>query len=450
MADTDKYLYTLQSCNPSSYSDIVSLAVPVTPSNYSGLIVSIVGQPQAETYLVVSLGLNSGLSTGWMPPLLAARLTSCADPDADKMYRVTNCQDPKSNRQVKLVAAQTIGDVLRFDGECTCWIVSELISTYDEVLTIAATYSTCSDCQEVVAAENCLFEERTIGYAVKVTLPKDEPPDRGYAECCNQGLVLASLSDTDPYMNDFTTIYFQRQTPADTVIYQIIGSMGTVALVDGTHGVLYDFDPLHTNTELSYFMVEWRKILNIWGEDTFTLRKVVTIAGIAINVDTPFSYKLENWTINKANGTTRIDCKQDGKLEAVDIDFKDSGFEHSLRLSGYFGNPQDKWVQENLIFSQKKGLKMFEGQITMSNNKEYVYQANNIPECMARELRDFILFSNELFISDYNKNNHSYRYELLPVVMNDSSGNEFEVLNRAIWINLVFTERSKNNRKTNC
>lgn len=451
MADTDKYLYDLVSCDTGSYPTITKLATAVNPSPYDGLVVSIVGQPQAEIYTVTPLGLNAALMSAWMPDLLVANLSSCADTDKDKIYRVVNCENLKDIRFVKLAAAQTIGDVLRFDGECTCWRVTELISTYDEIPVIASTFTDCSSCREVVVAENCLFEERTYGYAVMVRVPKDEPVDRGYNECCVVGKVFGDRSDTDPYKNDFTSVFYQRQTPNDTVSYEIIGaSTGTNALVDGTHGVLYDFDPLHTNPDLTYFKVEWRKILSAFGEDVYTIRKVTTIAGVAFNVDTPMSFDLQSFTINKADGTVRIDCKQNGTLERINTNFKDSGFETSLRVIGFFGNAEDKWTQDNLIYSSKNGQPMFEGQITMDNDPEYKYQANVVPECMARELREVILWGNELFASDYNKNNHSYRYNLFPVVLAEASGNEYQAKSRLLNMNLTFKERSKDNRKTNC
>jgi len=451
MADTDKYLYTLQSCDSGSYPDIEKLATAVIPSNFDGLIVSIYGQPSAETYLVVALGLNAATMSAWMPGLIAANLTSCADTDADKMYRVTNCENLKDVRYVKLAAAQTIGDVLRFTGECTCWTVAELMSTYDEIPVIATTFTDCSSCREVVVAENCLFEERTLGYATMVKVPKDAPPDRGFNECCVVGKVFGDLSDTASYKNDFTSVFYQRQTPADTVTYEIIGaSTGTTVLVDVTHGTLYDFDPLHTNPDLSYFKVEWRKILSTIGEDTYKIRKVTTIAGVVFNVDTEMWFKLESFSINRANGTVRLDCKQDGTLERINTNFKDSDFETGVRVVGFFGNAEDKWTQDNLVYSSKKGQPYFEGQITMENDPEYKYQATYLPECMAKELREVILWGNELFASDYNKNNHSYRYEVFPVVLSDAQGNEYNAKGRGLTMNLTFKERSKDNIKTNC
>ncbi len=61
-----------------------------------------------------------------------------------------------------------------------------------------------------------------------------------------------------------------------------------------------------------------------------------------------------------------------------------------------------------------------------------------------------MVLGNELFISDYNKNNYSYRHELTPVELADNRGEEYPVFTRDVNINLTFTDRYKSNRKINC
>jgi hypothetical protein len=433
----------------------VNQATAINPSPYSGMLVSIDTFPQADLYTVTAIGLNAAVFYTWMPTLVAANLVNCADPNIDKIYRITACNDPKTERYVLLAAAQTVGTtILQFVGECTCWLVAELVSTYDEILTIAATFSSCADCIGTIAADLCDYEERTKGYAVQVGLPKPEPVDRGFSECCYSNLVFGDVADTDPYKNDFSSVFFQRQTPTDTVTFEIIpASTGVpVALVDVTHGVFYPIGATNTNPNLTYFKVEWRKILSVLGEDTYTLRKIITIAGVGpTNVDSN-SFQLKPFSIAKANNTVRIDSIQDGTLNVrdTDVNFKNSLYETSLRVTGYFGDAQDSIEQDNVVFSSKKGKKYYEDQITMSNDPEYTFQANNIPECISSELRKFVIYGNEIFISDYNTNNHSYEYELLPVVLDDIATNDYPVLGRGVNISMVFKNRSKNKRKTNC
>lgn len=463
MSSVSFYIYDLIHCSGNPDLDILNLtAGSNNPHPLEGKVVFINqvyngnSITQSELYTLTLDGDNAAPFSNTMPVLGAANLTSCADTNNDKMYRLVNCSDSKDTRDVLFLAAQTIGNVINFIGECDCWRVDELLATYTESPTIAATYTSCEECTGAVAANVCEYEERTIFTALKAKDIVPDPPDRGFEECCYSNLVLANLADTNnKYQNDFSTVYYQKQTPSDTVVFQIVGvSTGTTNLVDVTHGTLYDFDAAHPNPNLSYFKVEWHKILTALGEDVYTIRMQISIAGLpAQNVDSN-SFILKPWSITQADNTARFDSVMDGTIDSASggagVDFKGSDFETSLRVPGYFGNAQDEITQNNVVFSSKKGLKLFESQITMSNDPVYTFQANNIPECISRQIRELLIFGNEIFISDYNTNNHSYRYELTPVVLDGIESNDYPVIGRGVSIAMTFKNRSKNNRKTNC
>ena len=449
MSIVDSYVYRLVSCG--AHPNIDKVCTSVTPSPFDGQVVyidqfyNLQTLDPSKTYEVLFLGLNISCSSGPMPQLAATSLVSCADPNASLIFRLTNCADTKDVRFVLFVVAPNIGDVVNFVGECTCWVVQNLTSVYTEAPTVDTIYVTCADCLGTVAGAVCINQTRTIGYALKVKLPQPEPPDRGFIECCYSNLVFGDLGDTDPYKNDFSSVFFQKQTPSDTVTFDLIGiSTGTTPLVDVTHGVLYDFDPSHTNPELTYFRVDWRKILDVLGEDIFTIRMNVSIAGVGPTAVDSNSFDLRAFSQQRANNTVRIDSIMDGTLEKIDVNFKDSNYETSLRVEGYFGDAQDEVTQDNIVFGDYK-----EKQITLSNDPSYTFQANNIPECISRELRKFIIYANQIFISDYNLNNHSYEYELRPVVLDEVSQYGYPVQSRAVNISMSFKDRFKDNRKTN-
>jgi hypothetical protein len=461
----DFHIYTLTSCNPSEYPSIPRVANYRTLSTFDfstlGALVYI-NDPRrfgttvsAQTYTLDYLCNGcSGISTRMMT-LGVSNLTSCADTNKDKFYRVVACGKDLPDRYVFFSAAQTIGNVVVFASETNAWIVTELISYYDETLTVAATYANCNDADIALSAALTISanDERTIGYAVKVTPIKTEPVDRGFSECCYSALVVGDLSDDDKYKNDFSSVFYQKQTPADTVTFQIIKVGGaTTNLVDVTHGVLYDFDVLHHNPNLSYFKVEWRKILNLLGAGQYTIRMNIVVGGLpSVAVDSN-TFQLKPFSIDTCNGTVAFDGAMDGKLVEIETDFKNSEFETRLRLSGYFGNQSPNLEQENLIYSSssRTGLTYYEGQVTMKNDPSYTYQAENLPECISRQLIDFLIFSNDIYISDYNKNNHSYRYNLSPVVIDDISDPIYPVESRGVTFEATFKGRSKNKIKTNC
>lgn len=444
----DNYNYTLQSCSPSDYPDVPNLCTVDAPSPYDGLVVTITGDPQ-QRYTVVFNGLNTGVCNGWMPTLIPSAFNNCAALEYDRMYVLFDCATGRRRRRVLLDNSYDQGTVLQFQGECECWRISLSASNFDEQPIVETIYLNCTACLEALNGLTCEEAERTIGYAVRASIPKPEPPNRGFKECCYTNVVLADLSSTDSYKNDFSSVYFKRQTPNDSITYELVGaSTGVTALVDGVHGIELAFGNT-AQPDLSYFIVEWRKVLIQLGEDQYTIRKTVTIGGVPV-VQLSNTYDLKQFSVQRADNTVRIDCNVDGLLVRENVNLKGTGYKNSIRIQGYFGDRQNNFEQNNVVFSDKGGQPYYSQQITISNDYEYTFQAYQIPECISRVLNNEVLMGNELFISDYNKNNHSYLYELLPVELVDDNGAEYPVINRTVNISLTFSDRLKNNRKTNC
>jgi hypothetical protein len=139
-------------------------------------------------------------------------------------------------------------------------------------------------------------------------------------------------------------------------------------------------------------------LLNLLGEGSYQIKKELTIGGIAIDVLSD-TYNLKSFSIPAADQTIRIDSKMDGKLIKFDTDFKGTGYQTSVRLRGFFGRAEYNFEQDNLAKRDYSYM-----QNTMSSKREYRLQGLQIPECITDELWNFVLFGNELFISDYNGN----------------------------------------------
>ena len=68
-------------------------------------------------------------------------------------------------------------------------------------------------------------------------------------------------------------------------------------------------------------------------------------------------------------------------------------------------------------------------------------------ECITRPLIErFLLSENELYISDYNAFNHSYRYEDLPVIVEESPEVEYYDFSRKAKLSCKVSDKFKNKR----
>lgn len=436
------YCYNLISCNPLEYPDITNLCRK-SPHPFQGQVVYITSpNDPSKTYTLTFVGLNACVCDSWIPDLQVTTESSCTPSIGIFQYR--NCEDSTQTINFGFPIADPVNNTLRKDGDCDCWtfVGEEVVA--DEILGGYSEYDSCNDCLSTREAELCPQGERTIGYAVRVNLPESPPPDRGFSKCCYTNLVLADVSDDDGYKNDFSGVYFKRETPSSSVVFKLVDTVSLTEyfLNSDTYGTFQDFGGIQP--DLSYYIVDWRKVLTLLGTGKYQIKKELDIVGISVDVFSN-TFTLKPFSIENADNTVRIDSVMNGKLINIDTDFKGTNYQTSIRLRGYFGRNERTFEQDNIAQRDYNIV-----QNTMSSKSSYQFQGLQIPECITQELWNFVLFGNELFISDYNKNNHSYKYELIPVILEDNSGTEFFVQDRAVNVNLKFTDRRENNRKINC
>jgi len=437
------YCYNLISCNPLDYPDITNLCRK-NPHPFDGKVVYLLVAPinPLQTYTLTFIGINTCFCDGWIPKLRVTTENLCTP--SYGIFQYQNCEDPSIVRTFGFPVADPINTTLRKDGDCDCWTFLGEEAVADEILGGYSEYDDCNDCLSTRESELCPQGERTIGFAVRVNLPESPPPDRDFSKCCYTNLVLADVSDDDGYKNDFSGVFFKRETPSSTVVFKLVD---TVTLTEyflntDTYGTFVDFGGIQP--DLSYYVVDWRKVLTLLGSGSYQIKKELDIVGISIDILSN-TFTLKPFSIDNADNTVRIDSVMNGKLINIDTDFKGSLYKTSVRLRGYFGRNERTFEQDNIAQRDYNLI-----QNTMSSKSSYQFQGLQIPECITVDLWNFVLFGNELIISDYNKNNHSYKYELIPVILEDNTGTEFFVQDRAVNVNLKFTDKKQNNRKINC
>jgi hypothetical protein len=90
--------------------------------------------------------------------------------------------------------------------------------------------------------------------------------------------------------------------------------------------------------------------------------------------------------------------------------------EDSCRFNGFIGNRQPNMSTDNLIYQNREMKKVIRENLN-------TYEIITDPTCegIIRKLTDNLLLSeNDLFLSDYNAHNHSYRFNDLPAIVESS------------------------------
>lgn len=301
----------------------------------------------------------------------------------------------------------------------------------------------CKDCECSEPRPCCPEGDVTLSFATFVKLPPVGVPDRGFKECCFSLMVLADLNSSDIERNDFNSFYFKKQSPSDSCNFFLMKNGTDYALDSTIYGQFWDFGDFVEQPNLTVVRVDWRKVLSVLGEGDYSIRQDISIAGLSIS-QTSNTFTLKHYTTVRADKTIRIDSIFDGRLVAQGVDFFGTGFETTLRVGGFFGNAQRK-IEEDIVIRRNYKKE----QIKMSQTSEYTLETNLLPECITSEIFDFMLMANRVLISDYNSNNHSYKYTRFGVKIIDDKGTDYPIFKRSAKINLTFTDELVNKVKLN-
>ena len=97
---------------------------------------------------------------------------------------------------------------------------------------------------------------------------------------------------------------------------------------------------------------------------------------------------------------------------------------------------------DNIIYANREMKR-----VIRENLNTYQIITDPSDECIIRPLVElFLLSENELYISDYNAHNHSYRYQDLPVIVKSSPEIEYYDLSRKAKLTCEVEDKFKNKR----
>ena len=288
----------------------------------------------------------------------------------------------------------------------------------------------CVPCPE----PNCDQEDRKKVSFNSVKLPTDfVEQDRGIKDCCCKYFVLCDPG-SDTWKNDITSAWVKVSDPSDTFAFKLYKD-----------GALSSFTPtpqaFPNDTDAYYTTINWMDVFNADGSGCYELKIEYSISGI-VGETTWGEYQLSQYSIKNALKTARIRAIFNGFQEVQGINFTGAQVESTFRFFGYIGNRQPNMETDNIIYGNREMKR-----VIRENLNSYQIVTEPTDECITRPLIDlFLLSENELYISDYNAHNHSYRYEDLPVIVSESPEIEYYDLSRKAKVTAIVTDKFKNKR----
>jgi hypothetical protein len=289
-------------------------------------------------------------------------------------------------------------------------------------------HSSGNDCNPI----RCTNEDRIYRNYASVTLPDDNiEDDRGNKDCCCEQLVLGSQS-ANTWENDITPAWIKLDQSGTAEIKLLKDGEPTVYAMN----IL----PIIRESNAFYVEVNWGDVLNSDGAGCYTIEIEYNIAGIVGSVLWG-NYKLMPYSINNAMYTARVRAVFNSYFYKDNIDFTDTNMQGTLRFSGLIGRRQPNTEIDNIIYGTRE-MKS----VIRENLNTYEILTDPLDECITKPLLDlYLLHENNLFISDYNYHNHSYLYNDLPVILEESADVTYYDWSRKASIVAKVGDKVKNN-----
>ena len=295
-------------------------------------------------------------------------------------------------------------------------------------------FSPVSIVTEAIACTTCGVEDRFLREYSAITLPTDfVEQDRGADDCCCEYLVLGSAG-ADTWKNDKTSAWIKLSDPTDSFTFALYKN-GVIT------SYLPSAVPFPSEPNAYYCTISWIDVLNSDGIGCYELKIDYNISGVIGSVSWG-KYNLKPYSVANALGTARVRALFNGIQETEGINFTNSNVDYSFRFSGFIGSQQPNTETDNIIYGNREMKR-----VIRENLNTYEINTDPLTECFIRPLMTlFLLSENELFISDYNVFNHSYRYLDLPVIVNESPEITYFDFSRKASLKCKVEDKFKNKR----
>ena len=316
--------------------------------------------------------------------------------------------------------------VLNYSGDCPDSILAAI--PWD-MLVGALTIETMGvDCPA-----ECGREDRMMWQYKSISIPQDfVEDDRGMKDCCCEQLVLASAGES--WESDKSSGWIKLSGSLDTCTFQLTKNGLPTNYVPTPV-------PFPNEPNAFYATIDWYQVLLQDGAGCYNFSIQFNISGIVgtLNVG---NFKLKQFTTQNAIGTARIRAVFNGIQESDGINFTGADIVSDMRFYGFIGNRKPNMEIDNIIYGNREMKR-----VIRENLYSYQIITDPLDECIIKPIVELYLLSeNQLFISDYNAHNHSYRYNDLPVIVETSPELEYFDFSRKARLTCEVSDKFKTKR----
>lgn len=290
---------------------------------------------------------------------------------------------------------------------------------------------------DIVDCTGCInLQNRTERSYQSVKLPQlFEEEDRGFKKCCDCIMRVFANGGNKPWENDVNSAWIKLSDPNDTVEFSLVRTDGTpVTYIPTTNEFAQEPNAFYTT-------IPWQDVLVSDGIGCYKIVINYNIAGIPGTLVWGI-YDLQVYNLFRVRNDARLKAVFNSYHEIEGIDFTGSEVVDTCRFYGYIGDRQTNTEIDNIIYQDREMKK-----VIRENLDTYEIKTDPIPECIMLRLTDlFLLSETELYVSDYNPHNHTYRLLDYPVIVEESPEIEYPKYARDAILTCTVGIKKKNRR----
>ena len=261
---------------------------------------------------------------------------------------------------------------------------------------------------EATSQKVCLLKNNPEEPTINLNLPEVENQD-----CCVEPCVFASLSTTDPFQNDKTSVIWIFDNGITNVVMKLqqwIGSsfVDVATLNNNTLGTVYLYGDIVSaeGDNLVGYLIDWNLVLPALGLGTYRIQTTeTTIFGSEINQESE-AWCLKEYNPNLAKGSVKLEWENNSIICGLNsgsqtFDFGTTIFAGSIRLQdSIFGLDSSSYEREFVKYQNKQ-------QVWTKDIEEesYILKTGRLTEDVHDYIKNFVLKGDNIRITDYNQNN---------------------------------------------
>jgi len=230
-----------------------------------------------------------------------------------------------------------------------------------------------------------------------------------FSKCCFKLTVFASTTDSDPFKNDKTRFLYRFPLSVSSCVLTLQKKVnGTwtdqATLNDNTYGTFSAFGFARKGTpeqDLISYYLDWRTVLSAFDYGNYRVKR--TFSGVDRFSE---QYCLKSYSAKLADRSVRITYTLDSILgdkndSKLTVDYSGLELENMIRIpNAIFGFTDSDYEIEQVRFDDGR-----EYDFRNEQTQKWVLELRKLDSNTHDIIRDIVLQSDNLLISDYNRSN---------------------------------------------